>query len=64
MIITKKALDRRKFLRGLGTMIALPMLDSMIPAMAIAASQRKPATRLGFVYVPNGIIQKDWLPKT
>jgi len=63
-MITKKALHRRTFLRGMGTMIALPMLDSMIPAMAATADLRKPPIRLGFVYVPNGIIQKDWLPKT
>ncbi len=44
-------------------MIALPLLDSMIPAMAATAGS-KPAIRLGFVYVPNGIIPKDWLPKT
>jgi hypothetical protein len=64
MMITKKALARRTFLRGMGTMIALPMLDSMIPAMAATKDLRKPPIRLGFVYVPNGIIQKDWLPKT
>jgi hypothetical protein len=64
MMITKRALARRTFLRGMGTMIALPMLDSMVPALAAPGNLRKPPTRLGFVYVPNGIIQKDWLPKT
>jgi hypothetical protein len=64
MMITKKTLARRTFLRGLGTTIALPMLDSMIPAMAATKDLRKPPIRLGFIYVPNGIIQKDWLPKT
>jgi hypothetical protein len=64
MIITKKALDRRMFLRGIGTAMALPLLDSMIPAMAATRlTAAKPAIRLGFVYVPNGIIQKDWVPK-
>ncbi len=63
MMITKKALARRTFLRGLGTAIALPLLDSMIPAMAATAGAAAPM-RLGFVYVPNGIIPKDWLPKT
>ncbi len=33
MIITKKSLPRRTFLRGLGTTLALPLLDSMIPAL-------------------------------
>ncbi|MCU1325388.1 MAG: hypothetical protein JWN34_758, partial [Bryobacterales bacterium] len=63
MIITKKALARRTFLRGIGAAMALPLLDSMIPAMATAASTN-PTIRMGFVYVPNGIIMKDWLPKT
>jgi hypothetical protein len=62
MIITRKALNRRTFLRGVGTAMALPLLDSMIPAMA--GPIVKPAVRLGFVYVPNGIIQKDWVPQT
>ena len=59
MTIMKKALARRTFLRGLGTVMALPLLDSMIPAFA---SSSKSPIRLGFVYVPNGIIPKDWLP--
>jgi hypothetical protein len=65
MIITKKALDRRMFLRGIGTAMALPLLDSMIPAMAATRlSPAKPAIRMAFCYVPNGIIPKDWLPTT
>jgi hypothetical protein len=62
MIITRKALGRRTFLRGVGTAMALPLLDSMLPAMA--GTSAAPAIRLGFVYVPNGIIQKDWVPPT
>ncbi len=63
MIITKKALPRRTFLRGIGTTLALPLLDAMVPAMAATRlTAAKPAVRLGFVYVPNGIIQKNWLP--
>ena len=63
MIITKKALDRRTFLRGAGIALSLPLLDSMIPAMARASSPAvKAPTRLGFVYVPNGILQRDWVP--
>jgi Protein of unknown function (DUF1552) len=62
MIITKKALARRTFLRGVGTTLALPLLDAMMPAMAATTAVVKPAIRLGFVYVPNGIIQKGWLP--
>jgi hypothetical protein len=63
MIITKKALDRRTFLRGAGIALSLPLLDSMIPAMAATGSgAAKPAIRMGFVYVPNGILQRDWVP--
>jgi hypothetical protein len=63
MIITKTALKRRTFLRGFGTALALPLLDSMVPAMAATRlTAAKRPTRLGFVYVPNGIIQKNWLP--
>jgi hypothetical protein len=64
MIITKKSLHRRSFLRGLGATLALPFLDAMVPAMAATTVARaaQPATRLGFVYIPNGVIQKGWLP--
>ena len=63
MIVTKKALARRTFLRGLGTTLALPLLDSMVPAFGgVSNPAANPAIRLGFVYVPNGIIQKGWLP--
>jgi hypothetical protein len=57
MIITKKALPRRTFLRGLGTTLALPLLDGMVPALsALTKTAAAPAVRLGFTYVPNGII--------
>jgi hypothetical protein len=57
VIITKKALHRRTFLRGLGTTLALPLLDGMVPALsALGKTAAKPPVRLGFVYVPNGII--------
>ena len=63
MIITKKALPRRTFLRGLGATVALPLLDAMVPAAsALARTAATPATRLGFVYVPNGVIQEQFVP--
>ena len=62
MFITRKHLPRRTFLKGMGTAIALPVLDAMVPAMR-AASAAAPV-RLSIVYVPNGIIMKDWTPKT
>ena len=60
MMIFKKAIPRRAFLRGAGATLALPLLDSMVPAFAATAA--KPAVRLSFVYVPNGIIMNQWTP--
>jgi hypothetical protein len=60
MIITKKTLPRRTFLRGAGTLLALPLLDAMVPAATPHAA--KAVVRLGFVYVPNGIIMDKWTP--
>lgn len=65
MILTNKALARRTFLRGVGTAIALPFLDSMVPASGIAATAAsRPAMRLGFVYHPVGMIMDRWTPAT
>ena len=65
MIITKKALPRRTFLRGMGATMALPLLDAMVPAAsALAQTAADPVRRLGFVYVPNGVIQEQWIPAT
>jgi hypothetical protein len=61
MIITKKYLHRRTFLRGLGTTLALPLLDSMVPALAAPAAT-KPVVRLGFVYHATGMIMDRWTP--
>jgi hypothetical protein len=63
MIITKKSLPRRTFLRGLGTTLALPLLDAMIPAAtAWASTPAKPVPRLGFVFMPMGCDQSRWTP--
>lgn len=59
--ITRKHLSRRAVLRGMGAAIALPLLDAMQPALAAPAVKKTPL-RLGFVYVPNGIIMEDWTP--
>src|SRR5277367_3171079 len=61
MFVTKKAISRRTVLRAAGTVVALPLLDAMIPAFAPAAST-KPVRRLGVVYHPNGVIYDQWLP--
>ena len=63
MIITRKHLPRRTFLRGLGTAIALPMLDAMSPALAAPArTAGKAPTRLAFTYIPQGAIMEHWTP--
>ena len=64
MIITKKAIDRRTILRGIGVTVALPFLDAMVPsltALAQTPAGKMPA-RLGVIYVPNGIRMDDWTP--
>ena len=63
MMITKKALPRRTFLRGAGAALALPLLDAMVPAMtALAATPGNPVRRLGFVYIPMGANISQWTP--
>ncbi len=58
-----KRLPRRTFLRGLGAAIALPSLDSMVPAFA-ATSKAAAPSRMAFVYAANGIIMDEWTPDT
>jgi hypothetical protein len=63
MIVTKKLLPRRTFLRGLGATLALPLLDAMIPALtAQSKTAANAARRLGFVYIPMGTHQPLWIP--
>ena len=63
MIITRKMLPRRTFLRGMGATIALPLLDAMVPAMtALAQTAAAPVRRLGFVYMPMGCDLPRWTP--
>ena len=65
MIIFKKTLPRRTLLRGIGASLALPLLDSMVPALSSASAQTaQPAKRMGVVYVPNGMAMKSWTPST
>jgi len=66
MMITRKHLPRRTFLRSVvGGAIALPLLDSMIPAMTAATkTAANPKTRLGFMYVPHGAVMDKWTPAT
>jgi Protein of unknown function (DUF1552) len=65
MIVLKKALPRRTFLRGAGATLALPLLDAMIPSLtALAATPASPSQlrRLGFVYMPMGCDVTRWTP--
>jgi hypothetical protein len=65
MIITKKALPRRTFLRCVGATMALPLLDAMIPAAtALDKTPAQPIRRLGFVFMPMGCDQSRWTPRT
>jgi hypothetical protein len=64
VFISKKAISRRTMLRGISGSLALPLLDSMIPAAtALASTAAKPVNRFGVVYVPNGMIMQNYLPK-
>jgi hypothetical protein len=63
MILTKKSLPRRAFLRGMGVGIGLPLLDAMVPALSsVAHAVAEPVRRLGIVYVPNGVAMEYWTP--
>jgi hypothetical protein len=63
-IVFKKQLERRTFLRGMGTVLALPMLDAMMPALVRAASAASP-TRMAILYFPNGVQETTWnIPST
>ncbi len=60
--ITKKSLERRTLLKGMGVTIALPLLDAMVPALS--AQGKSAPLRLGFVYGAHGVIWADWKPRT
>src|SRR5688572_20074001 len=64
MFVTKKALPRRTFLRGVGVSLALPLLDAMVPALSVTArTAAAPVHRLGFFYVANGMYPGNFRPK-
>ena len=63
MFITKAHLSRRTFLRGMGVSMALPFLESMVPAATpFAQSAAKAKTRLGCIYIPHGATMDKWTP--
>jgi len=59
MFITRKSVDRRMFLRGVGATLALPLIEAMTPAFA---ATRKAIPRLSFMYIPNGANRVAWKP--
>jgi len=63
MVILKKSIPRRTFLRGAGAALALPMLDAMTPALAVDTAR---PIRMAFMQMPNGIfnLNNEWTPKT
>jgi hypothetical protein len=58
----RSILDRRQWLRGAGVTLALPFLDSM--ARASGGTSSKPPVRLGFMYMPHGVIMDDFWPSS
>src|SRR5262249_34694793 len=65
MMIFRKTIPRRTFLKGMGATLALPLLDAMVPAFAATVdTAAKTPTRLAFVYTPCGLIMNKWVPPT
>ena len=64
MMIFKKAIPRRTFLRGIGASIALPLLDAMMPAMVSAKEKLDAIRRFSIIYAPNGMNMDTWTPKS
>ena len=60
-LISKKHLPRRTFLRASGVALALPLLESMLPAQTPGAGTAS-KTRLAFIFYPHGITMDKWLP--
>ena len=63
MFLTKKSVSRRTFLRGAGVALAVPFLESMMPAGRLRAQAARP-TRFGAIYFPHGAIMPKWTPAT
>ena len=57
---TFQHIKRRTFLRGIGTTMALPLLEAMGPRSAVAAGSQTAPTRMAFVFFPNGAIKDTW----
>jgi Protein of unknown function (DUF1552) len=61
--VTKKHMSRRTVLRGLGTALSLPLLDSMVPAQTpLVKTAANPEIRLGLCFIPHGAVMANWTP--
>ncbi|HUA19404.1 MAG TPA: DUF1552 domain-containing protein [Bryobacteraceae bacterium] len=61
--MTKKHLSRRTVLRGMGTALSLPLLDSMLPAQTpLAQTAANPQIKLGLCFIPHGAVIANWTP--
>ncbi|GAA4436200.1 DUF1552 domain-containing protein [Bremerella cremea] len=58
-----RTISRRNFLGGCGVALSLPWMASLAPRVAEAADTGKPPVRSAFLYFPNGVWEKDWVPK-
>ncbi len=61
-----KSLSRRRVLRGMGTAVALPFLDAMLPTRLLTAAAPDGSSiprRMAFLYVPNGVHMPAWTPQ-
>ena len=56
--------SRRTVLKGIGTAVALPLLESMLPLTALAQSVKARPNRMAFLFVPNGVNMDFWRPAT
>ena len=64
MMIMKQSISRRTVLRGLGATIALPFLDSMVPAAtALAKTAANPVRRFSIIYAAHGAAPGYWVPE-
>ncbi len=65
MMLPNQTISRRTALKGLGTAVALPLLDAMLPRLAVAglSGKKELPLRFGCVYVPNGAHMPAWTPK-
>jgi hypothetical protein len=66
MMLPNQTISRRTVLKGFGTAVALPLLDAMLPRLAVAGTApvvKELPLRMAVVYVPNGVNMADWTPK-